>query len=100
MYSSYGLGRAIAAPFNSWAVVVRALWSHPAFLIPATPLARAVAPASELLERATRRYPKPPFSLSSTRIGGRTVAGGAVPWLRTPFCGLIHFGRERRGRDQ
>jgi len=99
MYSSYGLGRAIAAPFNSWAVVVRALWSHPAFLISATPLGRAMATASELLERATRRYPKPPFGLSSTRIGGRTVAVREVPWLRTPFCDLIHFERDARRRD-
>src|SRR5437762_1953692 len=50
MYSSYRLGRAIAAPFNAWAGVLRAFWSHPAFPISATPFGRAVATASELLE--------------------------------------------------
>jgi poly(3-hydroxybutyrate) depolymerase len=99
MYSSYRLGRAIAGPVNSWAVAWRALWSHPAFLISATPLGRAVATASELLERATRRYPKPPFALSSTRIGARTVAVREVPWLSTPFCDLIHFERDAARRD-
>src|SRR5438094_23656 len=83
MYSSYRLGRAIAAPFNAWAGVLRAFWSHPAFPISATPFGRAVATASELLERATRRYPKPPFGLTSTVIGGRPVAVREVVWDRT-----------------
>jgi poly(3-hydroxybutyrate) depolymerase len=99
MYSSYRLGRAIAAPLNSWAGAVRTLWSHPAFPISGTPFGRAVATASELLERATRRYPKPPFGLASTRIGGRTVAVSEVPWLRTPFCDLIRFERDAPRRD-
>ena len=94
MYSSYRLGRAIAAPFNAWAGVLRAFWSHPAFLVSATPFGRAVATASELLERATRRYPKPPFGLSTTVIGGRPVAVREVAWDRTPVCDLIRFERD------
>ena len=99
MYSSYRLGRAFAAPVNSWAGAVRALWSHPSFGMSSTPLGRAVVTASELLERATRRYPKPPFALSSTRIGGRTVALREVPGLRTPFCDLVHFERDVARED-
>ena len=99
MYSSYHLGRAMAAPLNSWAGVLRALWSHPAFPAAATPFGRAVAGASELLERVTRRYPKPPFGLSETRIGGRSVALREVPWVRTPFCDLIRFERDASRRD-
>src|SRR4051812_26216008 len=99
MYSSYRLGRAIAAPVNSWASAVRAFWSHPAFPISATPFGRAVATASELLERATRRYPKPPFNLTRTTIGGRTVAVKEVPCVRSPFCDLIHFERDAARQD-
>jgi len=99
MYSSYRLGRAIAAPFNAWAGVLRAFWSHPAFLVSATPFGRAVATASELLERATRRYPKPPFGLTSTVVGGRPVAVREVVWDRTPFCDLIRFERDCARRD-
>jgi len=99
MYSSYRLGRAIAAPFNAWAGVLRAFWSHPAFLVSATPFGRAVATASELLERATRRYPKPPFGLTSTVVGGRPVAVREVVWNRTPFCDLIRFERDCARRD-
>jgi poly(3-hydroxybutyrate) depolymerase len=99
MYSSYRLGRAIAAPVNSWASAVRAFWSHPAFPISGTPFGRAVATASELLERVTRRYPKPPFNLTHTRIGGRTVAVREAPWVGTPFCDLIHFERDAARHD-
>jgi len=99
MYGSYGLARFFAAPLNAWAVAVRALWSHPGFIGSGTPLGRMVTTASELLERSTRRYPKPPFALSSTRIGERTVAVREVPWLRTPFCDLIHFERDIETRD-
>ena len=99
MYSSYRLGRAIAFPVNSWASAVKAIWSHPALPIASTPFGRAVATASELLERMTRRYPKPPFNLTSTVIGGRTVAVREVPFLRTPFCDLVHFERDAARRD-
>src|SRR5262249_39403988 len=74
-------------------------WSHPAFPISATPFGRAVATASELLERATRRYPKPPFDLTQARIGGRTVAVREVPFVRTPFCDLIRFERDAEPQD-
>ncbi len=84
----------MAVPLNSWASAFQALWTHPAMPLSGTPLARVLASASELLERATRRYPKPPFGLSTTLIDGRTVAVREVPWLQTPFCNLVHFERD------
>jgi len=99
MYSSYHLGRALTAPLNTWAGALRALWSHPAFPVTSTPFGRAVAGASELLERVTRRYSKPPFGIAQTRIGGRTVAVREVPLLRTPFCDLIRFERDVSRQD-
>src|SRR5438105_6416947 len=99
MYDSYRLGRAMFAPINSWASVVRALWSHPSFPSSNTLLGRSIASASELLERATRRYPKPPFGLATTRIDGRAVEVRETVRLATPFCNLIHFERDTRRRD-
>ncbi len=84
----------MAAPVNSWAGALKALWSHPAFPMSGTSLGRAVASASELLERATRQYPKPPFGLATTQIDGRSVAVREVPLLSTPFCNLLHFERD------
>jgi poly(3-hydroxybutyrate) depolymerase len=99
VYNSYRLGRAMAAPVNSWAGALKTLWSHPAFPMSGTSLGRAVASASELLERATRRYPKPPFGLATTQIDGRSVAVREVPWLSTPFCDLIRFERDVPRQD-
>jgi poly(3-hydroxybutyrate) depolymerase len=89
----------MAAPVNSWATVLKTLWSHPAFPMSGTSLGRAVASASELLERATRRYPKPPFALATTQIDGRSVAVREVPYLSTPFCNLIRFERDVPRQD-
>src|SRR6266850_5227910 len=99
MYSSYHLGRALTAPLNTWAGALRALWSHPAFPVTSTPFGRAVAGASELLERITRRYSKPPFGIAQALIGGRIVAVREVPVLRTPFCDLIRFERDVSRQD-
>src|SRR5438105_8972526 len=99
MYNSYRLSRAMAAPVNSWAGALQTLWSHPAFPMSGTPFGRAVASASELLERVTRRYPKPAFALETTQIQGRQVAVREVPSVRTPFCNLIHFERDAQRRD-
>src|SRR3954468_10790303 len=99
MYSSYALSRAFASPLNSWAGALRALWSDPGFPMASTPFGRAVASGSELLERLTRRYPKPPFNLATTEIAGRTVAVREVPWIRTPFCDLVRFERDCNRSD-
>src|SRR5438105_3233080 len=99
MYGSYSLGRAMVAPVNSWASAVQALWSHPAFPGAGALFGRSVASASELLERATRSYAKPPFGLETTGIDGRTVAVREVVCLGTPFCNLVHFERDARRRD-
>ena len=92
MYS--GFGRAVTDSVNSWANSVHALWSHPASPLAGTPFARIVASNGELLERATRRYPKPPFGLPRTIVEGREVAVREVVRLATPFCNLIRFERD------
>jgi poly(3-hydroxybutyrate) depolymerase len=89
----------MAEPLNSWAGILQTLWSHPALPLSGTPLARILASASELLERATRSYPKPPFGLESTVIDGRSAAVREVPWLATPFCNLIRFERDAQRQD-
>jgi poly(3-hydroxybutyrate) depolymerase len=99
VYNAFAFARSAAAPVSSWAAWMQTLWSSPRHPLAGTPLARTVASASELLERATRHYQKPPFALSSTRIAGRVVAVREAQVLRTPFCDLLHFERDRRRRD-
>lgn len=99
MYSAYQLNRVLVEPVNQWASLVRDLWRHPAFPIAGTALGRAVASAGELLERATRRYRKPPFGLDTTTIDARPVAVRETVCLETPFCNLVRFERDARRQD-
>ena len=99
MYSAYGLNRTLLAPFNRWGAAVQEFWSHPAFPLSGTPFGRAIAASGELLERATRAFPKPAFGLDTTVIDGRDVAVREELVLRTPFCDLIRFHRESGRQD-
>ncbi len=99
MYSVYQLNRALADPVNSWAGLVRNLWSHPSFPMSGTPFGRAIACASEELERVTRRYPKVPFGFESTEIADRLIGVREAVCLETPFCNLIRFERDTLRHD-
>ena len=54
---------------------------------------RALADATRLFERTTRRYAKPTFGIEKTVVDWKEVAvTEKVVWSR-PFCNLIHFER-------
>jgi poly(3-hydroxybutyrate) depolymerase len=95
MYLAYQLQR-LREPLHLWATLGKAMWSHPA--LPATPLTRTLAAASEMLERSTRVYAKPSFGLPTTTIDGATVDVQETVVERTPFCNLLRFERDT-GRD-
>ena len=59
-----------------------------------TRLARHTVAACELLERTTRRYPKPEFGIRHTEIHGRVVRVEEETVWRAPFCRLLHFRRD------
>ena len=99
MYNAYDLNRTLLAPFNRWGAAVRELWSNPVFLPSRTTFGRAIAAGGELLERATRDFPKPAFGLDTTVIEGRNVAVRERVVLETPFCNLIHFQRDSGRQD-
>ncbi|MFL5301291.1 MAG: polyhydroxyalkanoate depolymerase [Anaeromyxobacteraceae bacterium] len=94
MYQIYDLSRAAADPISYLASLTRDVWSHP--LVPAsyTPLGQAIACASDVLARATRRYPKVPFGIDRAEIEGRSVEVQETVALETPFCDLVRFERE------
>lgn len=93
LYDAFALTRTLTAPVNAWADAVRGFWSHPGMPLSRTPLGRMMAATGELTERATRRFPKPPFGLTTTTCDGQLVAVREVCVTRTPFCDLIHFKR-------
>src|SRR5262249_11642819 len=99
VYDAFAMTRGLAGPVNAWAAAVRTFWSHPGLPLTRTPLGRAMAATGELLERATRRYPKQPFGVDRAPIDGRVVAVQETVALRTPFCALLRFEREGRAAD-
>jgi poly(3-hydroxybutyrate) depolymerase len=52
------------------------------------------AAASEMFERATRRYKKPSFNLPTTQSDGQTLSIIEEYVWEKPFCKLLHFKRE------
>ncbi len=50
--------------------------------------------ACELLERTTRRYPKPEFGIRHAEVLGRKVRVEEETVWRKPFCRLLHFRRD------
>ena len=63
-----------------------------------TPMSRTLNAASEMFERATRRYKKPTFGLATTMIDGETAdVVEEIVW-RKPFCSLLHFKRVLKGK--
>jgi poly(3-hydroxybutyrate) depolymerase len=59
---------------------------------------RNFAAASEMFERATRRYTKPSFNLPTTQVNGETISIVEEYVWEKPFCKLLHFKRELNGK--
>jgi poly(3-hydroxybutyrate) depolymerase len=92
MSLAYQLQRGLREPLHLWAAAHRAVWTHPS--LPASPFTRALAAASELLERSTRFYAKPAFGISTTSFEGHTVDVEEVRVQQHPFCELLHFRKD------
>lgn len=93
-YSAFALAQTLAAPMNAWAAAMRGFWTHPSLPASGTAMGRALGAAAELVERATRRYPKPAFDLHTTVIDGETVGVRETRLVHTPFCDLLRFERD------
>ena len=92
-YQLYEMNHAALQPYRALADAVRLFYTHPLNPYSRTALGRSVAGAAELFERTTRRYGKPAFGFSETKIDFLSVpVQEKVVWSR-PFCDLIHFER-------
>jgi len=64
-----------------------------------TAAGRSALAACEVFERATRRYPRPIFGITSTRINGRLIQVHEEVVWKSVFCRLLHFKRDRSAAD-
>lgn len=84
----------MVAPLRFQSQLVRQIAESPANPFAESELVRTVAAGCELFEDITRRYPKPAFDISATRIGGLEVPIAEEIVACTPFCDLLHFDRD------
>ncbi len=85
---------AALSPLRLAAEATHATLRNPFFPASHTHFGRSVAAGAELFERSTRRFGKPSFNLTSTRIMGESVRVVEEIVLKKPFCNLLHFKRE------
>ena len=92
-YQMYEAAHLAVAPARAWSDATGSWFRNPFNPLAYTDIGRNVAAASELFERATRRYGKPHFGLKRTTVDGHVVpVTERVVWER-PFCRVIRFER-------
>jgi poly(3-hydroxybutyrate) depolymerase len=93
-YQFYEWNHAALQPWRAVAEANKFFFKNPLNPLSQTPFGRSMAAAAELFERTTRRYGKPSFDLSTTKVGFDTIGvTEKVVWQR-PFCNLIRFERD------
>ncbi len=94
LYQWYELGHVVVQPARLAADATRMMLASPFNPFSHTSAARHAAAAFEVFERTTRRYDKPAFGLTATKVNGEIVpVNERVAW-RSPFCRLLHFERQ------
>ena len=94
LYQVVEFNRAMVQPIRAVAGVGQLLLKSPVNPLRYTWMGRTAAAALDLFETTTRRYGKPAFGLTETKVAGRTcTVEDRVVW-RKPFCELRHFARD------
>jgi poly(3-hydroxybutyrate) depolymerase len=97
LYQMYEVSRALMEPARAFADMFKLYYRNPLNPLSHTETGRTMAAMAEVFERATRRYGKPHFDISSTNVDGVDVdIAERVIWKK-PFCNLIHFAKIWQG---
>jgi poly(3-hydroxybutyrate) depolymerase len=94
LYSLYELGHLSVAPLRIAALMQSSMLRSPFNPIGDTEVARTAAAAADLFESMTRRYRKPSWNLTTTKIDGVDVQVTPRAVSSTPWCNMIHFERD------
>lgn len=94
LYHLYELNHAALAPARAMAKLGRRVLSSPENPLAGSVFGKSVTASFDMFERTTRRYGKPEFNLSETKIAGESVAVREEIIWQKPFCRLLHFKRD------
>ena len=93
LYWLYETGHAALNPARALADATRLFFKNPLNPLYHTTLGQSIAAAAEVFERATRRYGRPEWRISSTLVGGERVPVQITSVWERPFCRVIRFER-------
>jgi poly(3-hydroxybutyrate) depolymerase len=93
LYYLYEMNHAAIAPWRAAADAAQLFWKNPVNPIAQTYMGRSMAASLDLFERVTRRYGKPTFGITETKVGEVTVSIAEERPLNKTFCTLLHFAK-------
>jgi poly(3-hydroxybutyrate) depolymerase len=91
LYNIHEMHHATMSPLRTIATANKLLFRSPYNLLSYTRVGKSIAAASELVERATRRYIKPEFDIERTSIDGKRYDIEEETVSEKPFGRLLHF---------
>ncbi len=95
LYSLYELNQIALTPLRAAAMAQSAMLRSPFNFAADTEASRKAAAAADVFESITRRYGKPDWKITRTRVAGIDVAVTPKTVWSTPWCGLVHFVRDK-----
>jgi poly(3-hydroxybutyrate) depolymerase len=93
LYWLYETGHAALNPARALADATRLFFKNPLNPLYHTSFGKSVAAGAELFERATRRYGRPEWRITSTLVGGERVPVQITSVWERAFCRVIRFER-------
>jgi len=94
LYWMYEWGQAALTPSRAMADATKLYFKNPLNPFAQTTFGKSMAAAAEVYERATRRYARPEWGITSTLVGGERVPVHISTVWKRPFCSLLHFERQ------
>ena len=94
LYSVYEMGVAAMSPARIAAGLGAQFWRSPFNPAAGSWFGRTSAAALDLFENGTRRYPKPEWEISSTKLNGREIPIKIEAAAQRDFGTLLHFRRD------
>ena len=99
LYHFYDMQHALLTPVRIQAELTRSMLQNPWNPLSYTQMGRTLGASAELLERSTRRFGRPEFGLTETKIDGKSVEVVEKVIVEKPFGQLLNFHRRTRRND-
>jgi len=93
-YYTYEMAHVLMHPVRLMARALKAQVTSPLNPFADMEFSKNISAACEVFEGMTRRYGKPEFGISETRVHGLTVPVREEIVLKKKFCNLLHFDRD------